>query len=320
MSGTFDHHIARLAAGGYLDMQDVRQAQMNRIRDVVRKRNEGISFDETEDEKDEDDYDSKYKDDNLPDIIEEMREAGDFDEHEMTYINMMLETAALAEQAEDRYTRVMGLCKTEPLYDEWLENVFGVSTTLAAQLLAKFGYCENRTKVSQLWAYSGLAPGQERTRGEKLGYDPEARTLAWKVAKQMIMGGDRSRYRVEFYDTYKAKQEARMEAVGGSDADEGEDYEIRQIEQSDGTQIPATYVGGERLFKGTPPNSQGHAELRSNRYLSKKFLKHYFAIARDIKGFDVRDEWVLEHGEHEKRTDSFENPFYAKRAIADPTE
>lgn len=317
----FNRALARIAVGAYDDAQDVRIAMMNRIRDIVRKKNEDIPFDQVEEEKEDNDYDSKYDDENLPDIVDEMVSEGKLSAREQKYLEDMLEAAATAEQLEDQYKSVMDITQVEPIYQKWLDNVYGVSSILTARLIYNFGYCEDFPKVSNLWSYSGMAPGQTRKKGEQLDYNPQSKTLAWLVADRMIMQGSRSRYKEEFYNPYKERQLDRMEKAESVD-----DWEVKQIETDGGAStIPATFevvrraadgpIFGEMLFKGTPPKSRGHADNRARRYLAKKFLKHYWAIARDIQGLEVPDEWVITHGGHEKRTDTFENPFYAKREL-----
>jgi len=293
----FDRAMARIAVGAYDDAQQVRTAMMNRVRDVIRKKNEGIPFDVVEDEKDPNDrdFDSKYKDENLPEIVEEMKKDGKLTNREFQYLESMLEAASIGEQLEDQYKGIMEITKREPIYTEWLDNVYGVSTILTARLIYKFQYCEDFDRVSNLWSYCGLAPGQTRVAGEKLNYDPQAKTLAWLVADRMIMQGTRSQYKEEFYNPYKEKQLQRMERA--------EDMTEAQLEEQ----------------TWTPPQSRGHADNRARRYLAKKFLKHYWAIARDLEGLETPDEWVLTHGGHEKKTEVFENPFYAKRQLMDVT-
>lgn len=288
---TFNEQISRIAVGGYEDAQEVRKAMMNRVRDIVRKKNEGIPFDKVENEKEEMDFGSEYDDDQLADTLEEMVDSGTITTQEYKYIDNILDTALLAEEMEERFEQSMMAVKTEPVYDKWLKNVYGVSHVLSAKLLHMFGYCENFERVSNLWSYCGLAPGQTRTRGEKLSYNPDAKTLGWLVADRIIMQGTRSRYKEEFYDPYKEKQIRRMER-----AEEMTEAELEEV-------------------KWTPPESRGHADTRARRYLAKKFLKHYWAIARELKGYETPDEWVLTHGGHKKRTDVFENPFYAKREL-----
>lgn len=289
----FNQSIARIAVGAYDDAQDVRTAMMNRVRDIIRKKNEGIPFDQVEDEKDNDDrtFDKKYRDENLPDLIKEMHTDAKLTDNEFDYLEQMLSAAKQAQQVEEQYKDIMQITKSEPIFTEWLTHLNGVSHTLTARLIHRFGYCEDFERVSNLWSYSGLAPGQERKKGEQLNYDPQAKTLAWLVADRIIMQGDRSLYKKKFYDPYKQKQVNRMERA--------EDMTEAQLEEQN----------------WTPPQSQGHADNRARRYLAKKFLKHYWAIARDLQGHETPDEYIIAHGGHEKRTDTFENPFYAQKML-----
>lgn len=291
IGSSFDQNLARIAVGGYDDAQDVRKAMMNRVRDVIRKKNEGISFDEVEDEKEEQNFDSKYSDDELPDLIDEMKDEGKLTGREYEYLEKMLDAGSTAEKLENEFHEVMEITSAEPVYREWLSNVYGVSSTLTARLLHRFGYCEDFDRVSDLWSYCGLTPSSNREKGEQLSHDPQAKKLGWLVADCMMKGGDNSAYRREFFDPYKEKQLDRMEKA--------EDMTKAQLEEK----------------TWTPPESQGHAHNRSMRYLAKKFLKHYWAITRDIKGLEVPDEYIIAHGGHEKREDTWENPFYAKKQL-----
>jgi hypothetical protein len=324
----FDAAMARIAVGAYDDAQQQRQAMLNRIRDVVRKRNEDIPFDAVEDEKDDDerDYGSKYEDDNLPGLIEEMREEGKLTPHEEEYLRKMLSAAQTAEQIEQQYNDAMGIVEREPIYTEWLQHVNGIGTTLTARLINQFGYAEDFEKVSNMWSYSGLAPGQERRRGEQAGFSPDAKRLAWLCADRIIMQGSRSTYKEAFYDPYKQKQVHRKEradedlcAVCGAQPPRRVLYQPQGEDEDFGGGGPDVCEECYDEDGGNPsaPNSQGHADTRARRYLGKKVLKHYWAIARDIKGLEVPDEWVITHGGHDKREDTWENPFHAKRELMD---
>jgi len=330
-TNTFNQQVARIAVGGYEDVQQFRKAMMNRVRDLVRKKNEGIPFDRPEEEKDseEKDYESKYKDKNLADLIEQMLEEGKLDSREYEYLVNMIEAAKVAEDIEEIYKNSMKITEQEPIYQEWLTDVYGVSTTLTAKLIHMYGYCEDFSRVSKMWAYSGLAPGQKRKRGEKLEYNPDAKTLGWLIADRMIMQGSRSMYKQEFFDPYKEKQVKRMEldseglciVCGQEDQMSTTEAMMDAVIEDPKEDIPSVCMTcynhkrdeGEHL--PTPPQSQGHANNRAIRYLAKKFLKHYWAISRHTKGLETPDEWVLTHGGHEKETETFENPFYAKRQI-----
>lgn len=310
----FDRQIARIAVGAYDDAQETRKAMLNRVRDVIRKKREGIPFDKVEDEKEDQDYSSEYQDDELPDLIEEMREEGTLTDREHDYLQDMIQAGEAAARIENTYQSVMSITEVEPVYSNWLTEVTGVSHTLTARLLHQYGYCEDFDKVSQLWSYSGFAPGQKRTRGEKLGYSPEAKTLGWNIATSMIRQGENSRYRREFYDPYKEKQMDRLEW-------DEEGFCVKcgldpQVDDDDLYVCQSCYQ--DDSGNPSPPESKQHADNRARRYLAKKFLKHYWAIARAMEGLETPDEWVLTHGGHEKREDTFENPFYAWEVTVNP--
>ena len=50
-NGEVTKAIARIGVGAYYDYQEVRKSMMNRVRDLVRKKEENIPFDEPEPEK-----------------------------------------------------------------------------------------------------------------------------------------------------------------------------------------------------------------------------------------------------------------------------
>lgn len=113
-----------------------------------------------------------------------------------------------------------------------------------------------------------------------------------------------------FYGPYKRKQLERLEIVEECDGN----VEVRQVEGSGGTTIPATFDGetSELLFKETSPGSKGHADNRARRYMGKKFVKHYWILARTVKGLPVSDPWIVrpEGGGHEKRELSPEDALF----------
>ena len=329
-TGSFDFRLARIAVGGYDDAQDMRSAMMNRVRDLVRKKNEGISLEEPEDEKESRDFDSKYEDDNLPEIIEEMVEEDKFTQREYDYLDMMLEIASNAADVEDKFQEVMEVITEEDIYKDWLVNVNGVGVTLTARLLYQFGYCEDFSRVSKLWAYCGYAPDQKRERGKQLNYNPDAKTLGWLIADRIIMQGGNSMYKEEFYDPYKQKQVHRMESSSCQFCGEAShEHDPRGCDEFEATREVSNTFPDDADFTleyfdlpdteeddATPPWNQQHAHNRAVRYLAKKFLKHYWAMARSMKDLETPDEWVITHGGHEKKTDTFENPFYAAKQVA----
>jgi len=48
----------------------------------------------------------------------------------------------------------------------------------------------------------------------------------------------------------------------------------------------------EDEFKGSTPESKGHAENRAMRKSVKIFLSHYWVIGRQLKGLDTKPPYV----------------------------
>lgn len=139
---SFNYQMARLAVEAYDGAQEIRKAQNNRVRDVVRKVDQDIPFDRVEGKKlDADDYESKYDDDKLPGLIEDLHDQGELSEEEMSYLQTMLRASEIATDIENEAEQVMKLSKNEPIYTKWLDMVYGVSHTYTARLLYNLGYC-----------------------------------------------------------------------------------------------------------------------------------------------------------------------------------
>lgn len=381
---TFDFSLARLVAGAYDDAQDVRKANMNRIRDIVRKVHEDLPFDQRESAKDPDEqtFASIYDDDNLPDLIEEMAEEDKLTDDQLGYINKFLEAGQAAMRVENMYESAMAVVEAEPIFYDWMEHVYGISHVRGAKLLNHLQYNEmrvertdayepgdyphdprtvvavesedgfdatldayetalafnralsprddpayslsGRPRPSNLVAYAGYAPGQRRVAGEKLGFDPALKTLMYQVGEGFIKGGQDSFYRREFYDPYKAEQERRMkESVCRRCGETAEDHSVKGAEghdraacpEGDGVVKPEDFAVPDAPEDATPAWRQGHVDFRARRYMAKAFLKHYWAISRTMKGLHVPEDWVVTHGEHDRRIDVPDNPFYAWREV-----
>lgn len=150
---------------------------MNRIRDIVRKKREGIPFDVVEEEKEERDYSKEYKDDNLPLLVDKMfegedekfEEQGEYDrltENERNYLEKVLSVADNAKKFESGFKGLMGYFEEEPIYQEFLKYVRGIGPVITANLINMIEYCEDYgPHISNLWSYAGLAPGQKKKKG-----------------------------------------------------------------------------------------------------------------------------------------------------------
>jgi len=290
---TVTPEVARISVEAFYDFQDVRKSMMNRIRDVVRKKREGIPFDEVEEEKEDRNYSKEYADENLPELIEAMFNGEDekfneqdvhedFSQEEYDYLKKILNIAEASQGLEDNFEALMDYFTQEPIFQRFLKHVNGIGPVMTANLIRRIEYCEDYgPHVSNLWSYAGLAPGQERKKGEQANYNVDLRTLCWKISEQLIKGN--SLYKQYFYDPYKEEQLEKMEKAGEGKEDE---------------------------FEGSPPSSRGHAHNRAKRYMVKKFLKHYWIIARSLKNLEITDPYMVKVEGHERREDSPENPWW----------
>jgi len=112
----------------------------------------------------------------------------------------------LYETEKELYKRLDAWSRKHSLRTEYLNHVKGIGPVLASGIIA---WLEEPIKkanhVSQIWSYCGLAPGQERKRGEKTNYNPKLKTFAWKIGESFIKFKCFGR---KLYDSFKeqAKQ------------------------------------------------------------------------------------------------------------------
>ncbi len=261
----------RIIAGAYYDFQKIRIETLNRIRDIIRKKAEGIPFDQVEEKKEKKTYDAKYNDKNLLEALEKLKEEGKFTEKEYDYLSKSIDAAINTGKIENQYKRLMmGYIVTEPIYQTFLLKIRGIGPVLSANLIKNFGYCEKFEYVSSLWRYCGLAVingvAEKRKKGEKLSYSPRLKTLAWKIGDSFIKQNT-PLYR-GIYDKEKAKQEAKMDPEK----------------------------------EGCPRNKM-HCHLRAMRKMVKIFLQHYWVASRELKGLEVSKPYVIEKLKHKKYID-----------------
>lgn len=254
--------LGRIAVGGYYDHQQIRTSHMNRIRDVLRKRNEGIPFDQTEEKKEKKAYDKAYSDKNIEKLLDKMLEEKKLSQEEYDYIKGVFETAKMSKKLETSYTPLMTrYIKTQPIW-EWLNKVKGIGSILASNVLYKFGHCETYRQVSSLWKHCGLhvqedGTAPKRQRGVKLDFDLKLRTLCWKIADSFVK--QRSQPYRRIYDAEKRRQLSLME--------------------NDAPNKPVSLL---------------HADLRARRKMVKIFLSHYWSISRRLVGLPITKPYAFE--------------------------
>ena len=251
--------IGREVAGAFYDYQQVRLSSMNRIRDVIRKRSEGIAFDAVEKkiDKDKKKFDKKYNDKALLSTINKMKEEGKITDKEYDYIQKSLKLSDESKKIEEFYkTMMLEYVQQEPIFQEFLSKIKGLGPVLSCNLLKNFGYCERYEHISSLWKHSGFAVidghAPKREKGKTIDYNPKLRTLMWKITDSFIKQNSPV-YR-GIYDNEKKRQLARKDE--------------------------------------NKPKSQLHAHLRAMRKTTKIFLSHYWVVGRTLSQLPVSEPYV----------------------------
>jgi protein subunit release factor B len=80
---------------------------------------------------------------------------------------------------------------------------------------------------SNIWSYFGLAPNQKRKRGEKVNYNPLAKTIVWKIADCFIK--TKSPYRKIYDERKKYEQEKHPELTKGHIDMRARRYMVKEI-------------------------------------------------------------------------------------------
>lgn len=293
--------LGRLLTNTYYNFQGIRIAFMNQIRDIVRKKNEGIAFDEVEEKKEEKSFDKKYNDSNLLSLVQKLLEDKKITREEYDYFyecfsliegmtlakmptcpkcgkrsKFELKTGGVKETEEQAKKMLKTYVEAEPIWNIYLSNVKGMGYVLAANLIKSVGYCEKADTVSQLWAFCGYhvvnGKAPKREKGKMLGFNLELKTMVWKISDS-LMKGNKGYYR-GIYDSEKEKQLNRVYSKGVLN-------EKYNGYDEDSTQL-----------------SKGHAHMRALRKMVKHFLSHYWECSREIVGLPTEKayvEGVLEH-------------------------
>jgi hypothetical protein len=259
--------VGRIVAGAYYDHQQVRIGAMNRLRDIIWRKNEGIPFDKVIDKKEEKSFGSEYGDTKILALLQKMTDEKKLNPDEMEYLVKMVRTANKEGETEILYKQLMSeYISQEEVYTTFLRRIKGISMVLSANMLKWFGYCERYATVSAMWKHCGMhvvdadgtAVAPKRKRGEKVDWNPQLRTLCWKIADSFVK--QRTPYYRKLYDGRKA-------------------YELGRED-------------------GNKPKSKLHADLRARRFMVKRFLQHYWDCSRELAGMERSKPWVIEHGGH----------------------
>ena len=247
------YELGKISVDGYYDYQQIRIAQMSRIRDVIRRKIEGIPYDKPEDKKEDKKFENKFKDENLSAFLHELVETEKITKMEKDYIEKLYGISKETSKTEERYKILMSeYLNNEELWNKWLIKIKGISSVLGSNLIKNFGYCETYQYVSSLWRHCGFDPdgAKGRKKGEKIHYNPKLKTLCWKIGDSFVK--QRTQPYRKIYDNEKIRQLKLME---------------NEAENA--------------------PKNKLHADLRARRKMVKIFLQHYYLVGRTLKKIAV---------------------------------
>ena len=244
--------LGALATGMFYSSQLDRISAFNRIRQIVFRKIEGLDLTQKQEKKDKKDYEKKYTD---AQIIKYLNDnLSKFSDEDRAYIEKIIVLLEDMRKNENNYKKLMSLyIENEPIYENWLKDVKGISTLNTANLLQYFGYCENAKHPSSLWKFAGLhvvdGHSPRKAKGEALDWNPKLRVLMFRIGDCFVK--QRTPIYREIYDKEKEKQ-------------------IKLMEKK-------TENAPKRLL---------HADLRARRKMIKAFLQHYWLHCCKATGRD----------------------------------
>lgn len=264
--------IGRNITTAYYDFQQVRIASMNRVRDVIRKKDMNIPFDAVEDKEEVKKYASKYTDAKLMPILNNLMTEGKITTEEFDYIKKCWDIVKDTKGLEKKFQNAMKVfIENEIVYNDFLSQIRGIGEVLSANLIKEFKDCSKYDTVSKLWAHTGnsvidgVAP--KRRKGENLTFSPKLRTLTWKISDS-LMKQNKGVYR----DIYNKEKEKQL----------GITYDIGFLEEKFGK----PYKNDDIAI------SKGHAHNRALRKMRKIFLDHYWCASRELNGLPTEKNYV----------------------------
>ncbi len=265
--------LGRVITNAYYDFQLVRIASMNRVRDIIRKRAEGIEFNEVEEKKEKKSYVRKYTDKQLLAMLAKLLGSGEMSIEEHDYIMKCWGIMEDSHRLEKKHQDIMkDYVESEQVYHEFLNKIRGIAEVLSANIIKSFGGdCSKYDTVSKLWAHSGNSvidgKAPKRKKGENLTYSPQLRTMTWKISDS-LMKQNKGVYR-NIYNIDKEKQLNR-------------EYKAGELFE----------VYGKPYKETDTKLSKGHAHNRALRKMRKLFLSHYWVAARELAGLPHKKTYV----------------------------
>lgn len=251
--------LGRITVMAYYDHQHIRLQSMNRIRDIIWRKDKGIPFDAKIDKSERKKTYGKYKDAEIPLTLDRLMKEGKITLEEKAYIARIFDLAKAQKIIETSFKPEMTkYIQNEKIYSQFLVYIRGIGPVLGSNLVRYLGYCEKSNTVSELWAYCGLHTKEgHAVKLEKkvaLTFNPKLRALCWNIGASFMR--KRTPFFRQEYERIKAKELARTDE--------------------------------------NKPKNPMQAELRARRYMVKKFLSFYWECSRELVELPTRRLYVDE--------------------------
>jgi hypothetical protein len=175
--------------------------------------------------------------------------------------------------------------KDDPLY-KWLRSIRGIGPVLAGGLISGIDI-RKAEHVSSLWKYFGyhVVNGEavKKRRGEKLGFNPDMRTLGYKIADSFV------KHRTPVYrQIYEERKKKAMEKLHHPEINPENCPKYEKCMEE--LKRKATRLG--RGVKA-PPCAK-HIHLRACRETVKEFLRHLWVKWRMMEGLPVSKPYAVQ--------------------------
>ncbi len=320
--------VGRIVTGAYYDYQKVRMASMNRIRDIISKKDRNVPFDAVEDKEKVKKYASKYTDAKLMPIWGKLYKDNRITEKEHNYIKKCWEVMQESKKAENRYGKMMkGFIEPEPVHIEFLSKIKGIAHILSANLIKEFGDC--RVKVYKkekakdkdkkdtwlLIAEEGdedfhniyleamqdleTTPKIDEKRYKIKGYKNVSKLWAHTGNNVINETGKAPKRQKGKTTSFSPKLRAMTWDVSESLFIHNKGYYRATFDVEKAKQLNQTYeIGVLKEKYGNPYREEdinlkkGHAHNRAKRKIRKIFLDHYWCASRELAGLPTAKSYV----------------------------
>jgi len=194
------------------------------------------------------------------------------------YINPEPTMVKLKGAEKEIEKEITTLIKQHPLWKAFFVDVKGIGPIMAAGLIAWRDDISKARTISAFWKYHGLSPTQgKRQKGEKLDYNPKAKTHAWKCGMQLLKA--KGAYSKIYYEA-KVKYEER------EDIKAMHEHIIGHVTRK-GKRVP------EYEAAGGPKSYKLHIHYMALRKMIKRFLADTWVAWREVEGLSLSKPYIF---------------------------